>query len=691
MNIAVIGVVSVGKSSFINSFVGYPIATVSLQRETMVPTRYNFISQSYGPETFVEKSTYNETLNLNALMRETGELPELQTKIVNCSHFSIKNVASITDYPGLDDSKDKRDIMGYFIKNLVLYDIVIFVVSAPAALKSESEKRLFDRIKEQVDLQYACGHFCKLICLVTQFEPDDDELNSIYEKNCLILFSKTDVKNSLFRWNSHNCVLQNKINQQYFIEIYGNQWKKVKRSGSKKEPFDFDGFVGHIENFNLKTAGLWCEFEYYLDILLYIDNDEKKTASDQYRSKIQKDQSFIKKIWEWDRRKNYEAINKAVTVYLKNHLAFGSFVRYVILFEKEGLIDANEHILKSLNDFNWWTDVVVTERMKKMKFEDVRLERNNEDFYLSNAPYFDHLYRNWVKFLVKADMTKIVNFKISKVTEPIILDICNKYNEIIVVRNLVDIMRLCPCLFPYPTILCDKPESVPVDYLIEFVLKYFYSKEGINFKKLESLFKPQKYDPEDEAKIINAFYMETGLSSIKQKFPNSWKFIDLSDFKEFAFIKTLITIKGWEYVQIFNCFANTMLNVHNNSEKKDYKGCKEKYLNKLRNYSKLEYPRKFIKYDQRLKEKYGYGLNEETSTSALYQNKILNSPMNSLHLKIKIIEELLILKRFFFNEAFIEYCYGHMCETIPQNIIVKNVTDNYLSPPEKKEKYKIYI
>ena len=220
MNIAIIGKVSVGKSSFLNSFVGHPISTVSLQRETFVPICHFFSAKHENQKS----EFYKDNLSENAKLRLSKKLPKLEIKKVYYPNISIKNINSITDYPGLDDGKDTRDICGFLIKNLVLYDVVIFIIEASDAFVTKSEKVLFDNIKEQVELNYTKGQFCRMVLMISKYENDDDDLNEILKLNC----SEYDY----YRWNSYSCILQkyeNNLLSSDFHEIYGNEWRKINK------------------------------------------------------------------------------------------------------------------------------------------------------------------------------------------------------------------------------------------------------------------------------------------------------------------------------------------------------------------------------------------------------------------------------------------------------------------------------
>lgn len=228
LNIAVIGEVSVGKSSFINSFVNKPISTVSLRRETFVPIKFIF-------EGNTSEVQFKNSMVENEKFRKEGNLPELKLKELKVGKY-LDYFNSITDYPGLNDSNDNRDILGFLIDKLPEYDVVIFVTKAERAFVSQSEYDLWMRLAAAVEKSNELGNYCKLLCVVAQYYHYEEELEEIVKEN----IEKKKIQP--YRWNSFNAILQS-YNYTEFKSEYIKDWQKISKLGDKKDAFDFNDLM----------------------------------------------------------------------------------------------------------------------------------------------------------------------------------------------------------------------------------------------------------------------------------------------------------------------------------------------------------------------------------------------------------------------------------------------------------------
>lgn len=150
MKISVVGKISSGKSSFINSFyneinpnMNKPIASVSLLRETLNPIIYNL----------------EKTKKFDKIIEKTGKQEDgfIFYKKYFCSSKQFK----LIDFPGFDDAEDNRDFLKLIAENMS--DLTIFVTDAYTAFLQKSELEYFAKIKNISNNLNKCGYYNKLI------------------------------------------------------------------------------------------------------------------------------------------------------------------------------------------------------------------------------------------------------------------------------------------------------------------------------------------------------------------------------------------------------------------------------------------------------------------------------------------------------------------------------------------------
>ena len=248
LTIGTIGEVSTGKSSFINSIIGLPIASASLKRETFKPTRY-ILTNSLPFDINVISSILSETPT-----ELTGTLVE--KRVPNA--FSGFPEIAIIDFPGLNDKLDeKNEYFDIFRTHVEKCNYIIYITTPEKALL-QSESSLYRKIKEVVDR--VTTHVVKLLCLINKYDNENDsELETIYRDMC--------VDEPKFRYSAHirlfDKLVKNKV-RLLIPEIYRNEFNKVLRNngvsvmikeneifdGSRYTPTgskgDLDGFISHI-------------------------------------------------------------------------------------------------------------------------------------------------------------------------------------------------------------------------------------------------------------------------------------------------------------------------------------------------------------------------------------------------------------------------------------------------------------
>lgn len=258
MKISVIGKVSVGKSSFINTLHGVfmqnkkswsPICTVSLQRETVVATEYVYSNDLNVSNYEVEKSK-------NKTYRESS-LPPLTVSQVSVGENPW--IHSITDFPGIDDGNDTRGCFGFFLQNMG--DVTFWITEAPRAFVDGSENKYFERVCQiSAELQRN-GTFHQVVIVVTKFDDaTDEDLQEIFAKNV------QPKSYQIFRWCSYG-FLRGLESSVGVPKSFLSEFKKARSSDMR---CDIDGLAKFIQEFDIDRKKIshatdyWCNFTGHL-------------------------------------------------------------------------------------------------------------------------------------------------------------------------------------------------------------------------------------------------------------------------------------------------------------------------------------------------------------------------------------------------------------------------------------------
>lgn len=628
MRIAVIGEVSAGKSSFINSILLAPVATVSLQRETFVPTTY-FLKNNTTSFLQSKNEGYTEQLKKNELIRDKkSNMPELKINFQVVDYLPA-NVVSLTDYPGINDANDTRDIIGLLIANIKNYDMIIFVTAAESALVSPhfcnakmNEVDLSKKIKSAVENSCTHGSFCKFIYLVTKYDVDED-LEKIYKRNVV----STGIES--FRWNSFNRIKA--IATNAFKNI-GNEWNKINRIGRAEDISDHDSFISFIEKFDLLSAKRNCLYKYHKANITF--NNLKKLY-DYYCSK-----NFIR---EKESEFKAKIINLITTTHpVPTSLRFDDesfkhnptlekyFVLFedVLIYEKAGWVHHTE-LMRYLavakgwcypNDIPGIKDFIAKFTKKEAEWF-VRPARCNDiDFYKENLQYplIDRLFTLFMRAefaeLQKKDISLQKDFLkeygpfAKDRLKPEIYDWCKK-NKIHLIQNAeIELMKLCPEFFEYQL-----NSKLSVNDMIKLI-----NKEKYSIYENYNLIINQKYEEHDEIKVLNVLCekMKPSFEDIKKYFANTCYKLDLSNFEEFYIFIPLLQIKCWIFIHFDATPVYSALNIKN-----DY--------------------------------------------------KVINTFIKKDNTDFSVKKNFNLKKVILYSKEFLEYCYIHLNETIPQELLLK--------------------
>lgn len=157
INIAILGAVSAGKSTLLNSVFSETYSQCKIIRTTMVPQVYYEFSNKKRCKDLIQ-SIRQENENINKKIREMTENKDPLTqedikevnyivpKVQGFTELEKKVFLSIYDIPGLNDGETDDLYYNYVDSNFYKFDIIIFVVDINSALNSKEERHILEKI-----------------------------------------------------------------------------------------------------------------------------------------------------------------------------------------------------------------------------------------------------------------------------------------------------------------------------------------------------------------------------------------------------------------------------------------------------------------------------------------------------------------------------------------------------------------
>ena len=167
INVALLGCVSVGKSTLMNSLFVETYSSMKMKRTTMVPQVY-FESEQEGMDVDVIKSE-NDNINKNLIYKSENKIPlkiddisevkYLVPRVHNLVHLNKNVFLTVYDVPGVNDQATKDLYFQYIDTNFFKFDIIMYVVDITSAMNTSEEIELLKKIitkckenKEQFDI-----------------------------------------------------------------------------------------------------------------------------------------------------------------------------------------------------------------------------------------------------------------------------------------------------------------------------------------------------------------------------------------------------------------------------------------------------------------------------------------------------------------------------------------------------------
>jgi predicted GTPase len=158
INIAIVGPVSAGKSTLMNTLFTNQYSDMKIKRTTMTPQVYletndlpenmitlsNEIKESNREinQLLIKKSENNETILYSDIKESKYFIPRVHKLIEMPKDVYL----TIYDIPGLNDSKTKNIYFQYMNDNFYKFDIIIFVIDINSALNTSDEIDILNNI-----------------------------------------------------------------------------------------------------------------------------------------------------------------------------------------------------------------------------------------------------------------------------------------------------------------------------------------------------------------------------------------------------------------------------------------------------------------------------------------------------------------------------------------------------------------
>ena len=165
INIAILGAVSAGKSTLLNTIFANTYSHCKIKRTTMTPQiyyEYDGKAQSKTSKAIREENRkINEILIKKSAAEEKITLEDIkETKYIvpPIHNFSslIKDIyLSVYDIPGLNDAKTRDVYFEYLDKNFYKFDIIIFVIDINSALNTSDEIDILNKIVSKCERNYS--------------------------------------------------------------------------------------------------------------------------------------------------------------------------------------------------------------------------------------------------------------------------------------------------------------------------------------------------------------------------------------------------------------------------------------------------------------------------------------------------------------------------------------------------------
>lgn len=284
INICLLGTVSAGKTTFLNTLFTNTYGDMKIRRTTMTPQVYHestSIDQIIDPKTIRQRNKeINDQLQgkQDLDITDIRELEHFVPKIENFVDLQSNVFLSVYDIPGLNDAHTKSVYYKYVENNFHKFDIIIFLIDINSGLNTSDEIDLLNMIIGQIDVNQKRNLVQKLLIITNKCDnyDDDDEVKEMYKQVVTIIKSKTEGKKidyKIMRLVCENAYISRMIANRPDIELDKKYYSKIgiSKYGEIKWKKMGEDKIDQIKK-KIKSGAIKYEDEQFEKITQYISN-----------------------------------------------------------------------------------------------------------------------------------------------------------------------------------------------------------------------------------------------------------------------------------------------------------------------------------------------------------------------------------------------------------------------------------
>lgn len=297
INFGIIGCVSSGKSTLLNSLFCDTYSDMKIKRTTMIPQVYQCDPKIQKNKTYakeirkqneeINKKIIEQTENKTALtIQDCYEIVYRVPPIENFIKLPSNINVAIFDIPGLNDSQTKNTYFQYLNQNFYKFDYILFVIDIQSALNTSDEMDILKLIKNNIlDIKKKYNKDIKLLVVCNkcddmelnsenQLEIDEPELEEMYEQIVKTLKNELTINYDIVKYSAQNTYIYRMLATENSLDIkdldkigrdqYGRDpWKeerkglnddqlisKLKKKVNFNNKLKLTGYSGLIEKIN---------------------------------------------------------------------------------------------------------------------------------------------------------------------------------------------------------------------------------------------------------------------------------------------------------------------------------------------------------------------------------------------------------------------------------------------------------
>jgi predicted GTPase len=325
INFGIIGCVSSGKSTLLNSLFCDTYSDMKIKRTTMIPQVYQCDPKIQKNKTYakeirkqneeINKKIIEQTENKTALTIENCyEKIYKVTPIENFIKLPSNINVAIFDIPGLNDSQTKNIYFQYLNQNFYKFDYILFVIDIQSALNTSDEMDILKLIKDNIsNIKNKYNKDIKLLVVcnkcdnmdwnkeTNQLEMDEPELEEMYEQIVKTLQNELKINYDIVKYSAEDTYVYRMLDNEHslddkYIDRLGSnelgkiQWKKIKEKSKSdellkilrdkidvKERLKCTGYAGLIDKINNSVSSI---SEILLDKITIIEDIIVKKEKD---------------------------------------------------------------------------------------------------------------------------------------------------------------------------------------------------------------------------------------------------------------------------------------------------------------------------------------------------------------------------------------------------------------------------